>query len=96
MKEPSMLVRVHGMAPLDATVWECERLRCNACGEVFTAPTPEGVGTQKYDESADAMVAMLRYGAGVPSTGLRSCRTAWASRYRPRRSGAGWSVEQRA
>ena len=66
MKEPAMLLRVHGMAPLEATVWECDRMRCNGCGEVFTAPAPEGVGTQKYDESADAMVAMLRYGAGVP------------------------------
>ena len=66
MKEPASLLRVQGMAPLDATVWECERLRCNGCGEVFTAPAPEGVGTGKYDESADAMVAMLRYGAGVP------------------------------
>lgn len=66
MKEPALLLRVQGVAPLDATVWEAERLRCNACGEVFTAPTPQGVGTEKYDESADAMVAMLRYGAGVP------------------------------
>jgi len=66
MKEPALLLRVQGMAPLDATVWECDRLRCNGCGEVFTAPAPEGVGTEKYDESADAMVAMLRYGAGVP------------------------------
>jgi hypothetical protein len=66
MKEPAKLVRVRGMAPLGATVWECERLRCNACGEVYTAPAPAGVGTEKYDESADAMVAMMRYGAGVP------------------------------
>jgi len=66
MKEPAMLLRVHGMAPLGATVWECDRLRCNACGEVYTAPAPAGVGTEKYDESADAMVAMMRYGAGVP------------------------------
>ena len=66
MKEPALLVRVRGVAPLEATVWECERLRCNACGEVHTAPTPEGVGTEKYDESADAMVGMMRYGAGVP------------------------------
>ena len=66
MKEPALLVRVQGMAPLSATVWECDRLRCNGCGEVFTAPTPEGVGAEKYDESADAMVAMVRYGAGLP------------------------------
>ena len=66
MKEPALLVRVQGMAPLSATVWECDRLRCNGCGEVFTAPTPEGVGAEKYDESAAAMVAMVRYGAGLP------------------------------
>lgn len=66
MKEPATLLRVHGMAPLSATVWECDRLRCNACGEVFTAPAPDGVGTEKYDEGAAAMVGMLRYGAGVP------------------------------
>ena len=66
MKEPALLLRVQGMAPLGATVWECDRLRCNGCGEVYTAPAPEGVGTQKYDESASAMVAMLRYGVGLP------------------------------
>jgi transposase len=63
---PSMLVRVTGMAPLQATVYELERLRCNTCGEVFTAQTPEGVGKEKYDESASAMVGMLKYGTGVP------------------------------
>ncbi len=40
------------MAPLSATVYEQERLRCNLCGEVFTAPAPDGVGSEKYDETA--------------------------------------------
>ena len=66
LQEPAVLVRVTGMAPLGATVYECERLRCNLCGEVYTAPSPEGVGEQKYDESATAMVAMLKYGTGLP------------------------------
>jgi hypothetical protein len=66
MKEPTTLLRVHGMAPISATIWECDRLRCNACGGVFTAPAPAGVGAEKYDESAASMVAMLRYGVGVP------------------------------
>lgn len=66
VKEPALLLRVHGMAPLDATVWECDRLRCNGCGEMFTAPAPKGVGDEKYDASADAMVGMLRYGVGLP------------------------------
>ena len=66
VKEPSVLVRVKGMAPLSATVFEREQLRCNGCGEVFTAPSPEGVGDEKYDESATAMVGESRYGTGVP------------------------------
>src|SRR5205809_5540616 len=32
-KEPATLVRFVGHAPLEATVFEMERLRCNACGE---------------------------------------------------------------
>ncbi len=66
LEEPAVLVRVTGMAPLAATVWECERLRCNLCGEVYTAAAPEGVGTQKYDESASAMTGLLKYGTGLP------------------------------
>lgn len=66
MAEPERLVRITGMAPLGATVYEQEKLRCNGCGEVFTAPAPAGVGEEKYDETATAMVAMLKYGAGMP------------------------------
>lgn len=65
-KEPRTLVRVVGQAPLAATVYELDRLRCNLCGEVFTAPEPEGVGPEKYDETTAAMIALLKYGSGLP------------------------------
>jgi transposase len=65
-KEPKVLVRIVGQAPLAATVYSLERLRCGACGQVFTAQEPEGVGSEKYDETATAMVAQLKYGSGVP------------------------------
>src|SRR5215510_4339966 len=65
-KEPKLLVRVLGQAPLAATVYSLERLRCNGCGQVFTAQEPEGVGTEKYDETAGAMIAQLKYGSGTP------------------------------
>jgi transposase len=65
-KEPRPLVRIVGQAPLAATVYNLEQLRCNACGQMFTAPEPEGVGPQKYDETAAAMIAQLKYGSGVP------------------------------
>lgn len=66
LREPRALVRITGMAPLGATVHECERLRCNLCGEVFTAAAPEGVGQEKYDETATSMVGLLKYGCGLP------------------------------
>jgi transposase len=65
-KEPRTLVRVVGQAPLAATVYALDRLRCNLCGEVFTAPEPEGVGPEKYDETTAAMIALLKYGSGMP------------------------------
>ena len=65
-KEPRTLVRIVGQAPLQAAVYELDRLRCNLCGEVFTAQEPEGVGPEKYDETAAAMIALLKYGSGMP------------------------------
>ena len=65
-KEPRVLVRIVGQAPLAATVYSLERLRCGACGQVFTAEEPEGVAAEKYDETAAAMIAQLKYGSGIP------------------------------
>src|ERR1022692_37648 len=65
-KEPKVLVRIVGQAPLAATVYSLERLRCGACGQGFTAQEPEGVGPEKYDETAAAMIAQLKYGSGTP------------------------------
>ena len=69
-RQPKTLVRVVGQAPVEATVFELERLRCNACGQVFTAEEPEGIGPDKYDATATAMIAQLKYGTGVPFTRL--------------------------
>ena len=65
-QEPAVLVRVTGVAPLQAQVYALERLRCGLCGTVLTADPPPGVGAAKYDESAAAMIALLKYGCGLP------------------------------
>ena len=59
-------MRFVGRPPREATVFEMERLGCNACGQVFTAAEPEAAGPDKYDASAVAMLALLQYGTGVP------------------------------
>ena len=65
-REPGVLVRLIGRAPIEATVYELEKLRCNLCGEVFTAKAPEGVDEEKYDVTVGSMIAILRYGSGFP------------------------------
>ena len=63
---PGVIVRIKGMAPLQATVYKLEKLRCNICGKVFTADLPAEAGTKKYDATALTMIALLRYGSGFP------------------------------
>ena len=66
IREPGVLVRIEGQAPIAATVYELEKLRCNLCQKVFTAEAPEEAGEKKYDATAAAMIALLRYGSGFP------------------------------
>ena len=61
-QKPRTLVRIKGMAPLTGTVYERECVRCNLCGEVFTAEAPAEVGPEKYDESVSSMIAILKFG----------------------------------
>ena len=65
-KAPGTIVRIQGLPPLPATVYELEKLRCHLCGTVFTAQAPAGVGKDKFDETAASMIGLLRYGAGFP------------------------------
>jgi len=58
--EPGRLVRVRGQAPLGATVYELQKLRCHLCGEIFTAQAPPGIGQDKYDAESASMIALLK------------------------------------
>jgi len=66
VSRPGVLVRIRGQAPVEAKVYRLQKLRCNLCGKVFTAQLPEGVGSQKYDATAGSMIALLKYGSGMP------------------------------
>jgi transposase len=64
--EPERLIRVTGQAPLAASVFEQQRLRCMTCGTTFKAPVPPGIGEKKYDAKSASMIGLLRYGSGLP------------------------------
>lgn len=63
---PGVLVRFVGQAPLQATVYRLQKLRCHLCGQVFTASAPAGVGEEKYDHTVASMIGLLKYGSGLP------------------------------
>ena len=65
-KSPAVVVRITGQAPLQARVYHLQKLRCHLCGQVFTAELPGEAGTQKYDATAASMIALLKYGSGMP------------------------------
>ena len=65
-KRPRVLVRLKGQAPVQAKVFRLQKLRCHLCGELFTADPPAGIGEEKYDATVGSMIALLRYGMGMP------------------------------
>ena len=69
--EPAVLLRINGQSRYEATKHIIERLRCNACGEYFTAELPDevkadGKANQKYGYSARSLMAINKYYMGVP------------------------------
>jgi len=68
---PEVVVRISGKPPLDATVYRMQRLRCKVCGRLFKANPPADAQGKKYDETAAAMIALLKYGSGLPFNRLQ-------------------------
>jgi hypothetical protein len=63
---PGVLIRLVGQPPVQATIYELQKLRCNLCGTVFTARVPEEAGAQKYDPTVGSLIGLLKYGTGMP------------------------------
>jgi hypothetical protein len=63
---PGIEMRLDGNALLSAVRYELEKLRCSACGQIFTASVPAAAGAEKYSARARAVLALARYYLGVP------------------------------
>lgn len=91
---PKSLVKVVGQAPLGATVYRVQRLRCRLCDAVFTAPLPAAVASlPKYDASCASMIALLRFGNGMPHFRLEGLQ---ASLYIPLPDATQWDIVSKA
>jgi transposase len=63
---PGVEMRLDGNALLSAVRYELEKLRCSACGQIFTASVPAAAGSEKYTGRARAVLALARYYLGIP------------------------------
>jgi hypothetical protein len=63
---PGVEIRIDGHALLSALRYELQKLRCSACGQIFTAPLPEEAGQAKYSPRARAVLAVSRCYLGLP------------------------------
>jgi hypothetical protein len=69
--EPATLLRITGQSPFVPEQHVMERLRCNACGQYFTAKLPDevtkdGEPGQKYGYSARSLMVLYKFFAGAP------------------------------
>jgi transposase len=63
---PGSEIRIDGHALLSALRYELQKLRCSACGQIFTAQLPDEAGEEKYSARARAVLAIGRYYLGLP------------------------------
>jgi transposase len=65
-KEPQILIKREARPIIDAIKYERQVLRCNRCEQRFVAQLPPNVTEQRYDTTADVMMAIMKYGAALP------------------------------
>ena len=70
--KPGEIVCIRGQAPIQATLYEQERLRCNLCGAQVKAAAPQAATGPKYDPSSASMMGLLHYGCGFPFNRLEA------------------------
>ena len=64
--DPQIFIRLEGNPVVEATRYKQQVLRCSGCQDRFGAGLPAGVAPEKYDATADASIALMKYGAGMP------------------------------
>lgn len=76
-RKPASDVEMKASAPIMATVFEREVLRCSSCQATFTAPPSKDATGTKYHASVDAVLSVMRYALGMPHNRLAQWQS-WA------------------
>ena len=65
LSSPGIFIRIEGSNLFNVFRYETQKLRCALCGTLFTATLPDHIKS-KYDFSAKALIAVMKYEMGVP------------------------------
>lgn len=63
---PGIIVRIKGQNFADVYKYTIEKLRCDLCGFLLSANIPSEAGSEKYDASFKAILALQKYYVAVP------------------------------
>ena len=66
MSDPGVMIKITGSPIASATRYNLQKLRCLICNTIFTAPLPEYVSKQKYDDTFVAMLMINKYFMSMP------------------------------
>ena len=64
--KPGVIIRVKGQNFARVYRYTVNKLRCNLCGVIIGAELPAQVGTEKYDASFKAILALMKYYMAIP------------------------------
>jgi transposase len=63
---PSIVMTFKGQAPVSGTKHECQRLRCSACGKIFSPKILGHLQEHKWDQTVAVSLAIMHYWMGLP------------------------------
>lgn len=63
---PSIVMTFKGQAPVSGTKHECQRLRCSACGKIFSPAILGLLQEHKWDQTVAVSLAIMHYWMGLP------------------------------
>jgi hypothetical protein len=86
---PAVLLRLVAQPPITATSFAVQNLRCALCGKLYSATPPPEAGTGKFDPNVASMLAVLRYGYGLPTNRIDQMQQDWGI---PLPSGTQWGL----
>jgi transposase len=61
-----IIVRVQGQSMARVVKYTVEKLRCNLCHEIISAPIPPEIGEEKYDAAFKSSIVLQKYYVAVP------------------------------